>query len=774
MPVVSSHVTILCRLTLLMACFTFQSHAQVNTASLTGEVTDQSHAMVSDANVSLVNLATNVTHTTRTDSSGYFFFPSLPIGEYDVTVEKQEFQRAAYRLKLDPAQKGRRDFELHVGSTSESVTVQAEGPRLSTEDASLGAVVGNTTIKDTPLYLRNWDDLLRLVPGVQANRYTDQSGATSAGRTGGFNVHGVHSLQNNFILDGVDNNSISENVQELTTQVSRPSVDAIEEFKVITNPYSVEYGRSPGGAVVVNTKGGTNTIHGLAFEYLRNRVFDANDFFSNRAGLDKPQNTQNQFGGDLGGPIIKNKLFGFFAYEGTRIRRGVSRISTVPLPNERIGDFSPAAAAAAGVTYPAIIDPTTGLPFTNNQIPSDRIDPFMTKIMTLFPLPNLAGQLNNFARNAGLSDDNDSYSGRVDWNATPADTVFGRYSYSSRARFIPGFYGGIGDGTSTSAWGRQTLKAHNVVVGWTHIFNARLANEFRAGFSRNYSYARQDPFGLNHTSDYVPGVPQNPAVDGGVSQITFTNFTFIGSPDFLPKSQVPQQAQWIDNLSLTRGRHALKFGVDLRTPMRNIFQDEPGTRGSLTFDKTFTGFTYADALLGYVKSAQLTNVFFVDQRLRMFSGFVQDDFKVTSRFTLNLGLRYDFATPALEGQNRMANFDPSGSGSLVHATSDSLEDRALVKPAYRNFAPRVGLAYGLDDKTVIRAGYGIFYLLFERYGSENQLALNPPSLIFLPPSSTQPVLISGVCASVLSILNSTFPMCSSGVLDFSGNFLGIL
>jgi hypothetical protein len=712
-----------------VALFPLQGFAQVNTASLTGSVTDQSSAVVGEAKVTALNLATNVTHTTVTDSSGYYFFPSLPIGEYDVTVEKQAFERVAYRLKLDPAEKGRQDFELHVGSSSENVTVQAEGLRLSTEDASLGAVVGNTTITETPLYLRNWDDLLRLVPGVQANRYTDQSGATSAGRTGGFNVHGVHSLQNNFILDGVDNNSISENVQELTTQVSRPSVDAIEEFKVITNPYSAEYGRSPGGAVVINTKGGTNAIHGLAFEYLRNRVFDANDFFSNRSGLDKPQNTQNQFGGDLGAPIIKDKLFGFFAYEGTRIRRGVSRISTVPLPNERIGDFSPTAAAAAGVTYPTIVDPATGLPFPNNQIPADRIDPFMTKIMTLFPQPNLSGQLNNFARNASLSDGNDSYNGRIDWIATSADTVFGRYSYSDRSRFIPGFFGGIGDGTSTSAWGRQTLKAHNFVLGWTHIFSPRLANEFRAGFSRNYSYARQDPFGANHTSDFVPGVPQNPAVDGGISQITFTDFTFIGSPDFLPKSQVPQQWQWIDNLSLTTGRHALKFGADLRTPMRNIFQDEPGTRGSLTFDKTFTGLTYADALLGYVKNAQLTNVFFVDQRFRMLSGFVQDDFKATRHLTLNLGLRYDFATPALEGQNRMANFDPSGSGSVLHASSGSLEDRALVTTSYRNFAPRVGLAYALGDKTVIRGGYGIYYLLFERYGSENQLALNPPSLI---------------------------------------------
>ena len=199
-------------------------------------------------------------------------------------------------------------------------------------------------MENTPLYLRNWDDLLRLVPGVQSNRYTDQSGATSAGRTGNFNVHGIHSLQNNFILDGIDNNTFSENVQELSSQASRPSVDNLEEFKVVTAPYSAEYGRSPGAAVVVATKSGTNQFHLLGYEYLRNSYFDANDFFSNRNGLQKPQNNQNQFGTSIGGPLRRNKIFAFFNYEGTRIHRGVSRTATVPLPNERIGDFSAAAA----------------------------------------------------------------------------------------------------------------------------------------------------------------------------------------------------------------------------------------------------------------------------------------------------------------------------------------------------------------------------------------------------------------------------------------------
>lgn len=733
------------RLSFTVFCllFSFSLVAQVNTASLGGLVTDPVRAVVPGVTVSVKSDATGVTRTTEADASGYYSFPSLPIGVYEVRIERNGFAPFVRSITLESAQKRRLDIELAVSSASENIVVTAEAQEISTTDASLGSVVENRTISETPLYLRNWDDLLRLVPGVQANRYTDQSGATSAGRTGGFNVHGVHSLQNNFILDGVDNNSISENVQELTTQVTRPSVDAIQEFKVITNPYSAEYGRSPGAAVAVNTKGGSNAFHGLAYEYLRNRIFDATDWFTKHNNLSKAQNIQNQFGGDFGGPIVKDRLFGYFNYEGTRIRRGVSRLTTVPLPNERIGDFSAAAAAAAGTTYPTIYDPLTGAPFANNQIPANRIDPFMTKIMGLFPLPNLPGAVNNYTRNAGLLDDNDNYTGRVDWIPTTRDTVFARYTYSNRARQIPGNFGGIADGTTTSAWGNQSLVAHSAALGWTHTFSSRLTNDFRLGFSRNMSVAVQQAFGLNHVADYVPGVPSNPAVDGGVSNTSFAGFnTQIGSPDFLPKSQVPTQYEWVDTLSYLRGKHSFKFGADVHWPMRNIFQDEPGARGSLGFDKIFTcfrsangactsntGLSYADALLGYVKSSQLSNVFFVDQRIYMVSGFVEDDYKILPRLSLNLGLRYDFASPALEGSNRMANFNPAGSGALVFAADGSLSERGLVEPNSNNWAPRIGLSYAFNDKTVLHAGYGIYYALFERYGSEDQLALNPLGLV---------------------------------------------
>ena len=738
--------------------------AQGTGSSLSGLITDNSGAVVPSAVVAARNSATNVAFQTVSDGAGYYRFPSLPVGDYEVTVEHEGFSKATKKLHVDPAERTRVDFSLAVSGTTETVNVSAAATDLSPDDASIGTTITGTVITQTPLYLRQWDDLIRLVPGVQAAPYTDQNGATSAGRTGGFNIHGVHSLQNNFILDGIDDNSISENVQELTTEVVHPSVDTIQEFRVITNPYDAEFGRAPGATVAVTTKGGSNRVHGLAFEYLRNRIFDANDFFSNRSGLAKPQNVQNQFGGNVGGPIVKNKLFWFADYEGTRISRGVLRIATVPLPNERMGDFSPETSALVGIKYPTIYDPTTGQPFPDNKIPSGRIDPYMTKIMNLFPLPNLPGELNNFTRNAGLVDNADNYDGRIDWDPTNNDLVFFRYSESQRFRFIPGNFGGIADGTSTSAFGRQTLNAYSAVVGWTRVLSPTLTNEFRAGFDRNFSYAQQDPFGQNHVSDLVPGVPNNPAVDGGVSQTSFANLTAIGSPDFLPKSQVPQQFQWTDSISWNIGAHSLKLGGDIRAPMRNIFQDEPGTRGSLGFDKIFTcergsngqctgntGYSYADALLGYVKSAQLTNVFFVDQRLSMYSGFAQDDWKVTPHLTLNLGLRYDFSAPAVDGQNRMANFNPAGSGSLVTATGGSLANRALVNPNYNDWGPRIGIAYSPDGKTVFRAGYGIFYTLFERVGSENQLALNPPNLI-----NNTPAVASNATAPVFFLQNG-FP-----------------
>lgn len=756
-------------LLLFFAFFVASLHSQVNTASLTGLVTDPTGAAIPKVEVTVTEGATGYTRKTTTDSAGYYSFQDLPIGQYTISVSFAGFSSLQENATLNVAERARRNFNLKVGSSQQTVEVHGAGSQLSPDDASIGNVIGAVTIEQTPLYLRNWDDLLRLIPGVQISRYTQQSGDTAAGRTGDFNVNGIHSLQNDFILDGIDNNTFSENVQELSTEASHPSVDTIAEFNVITNPYSSEYGRSPGAVVSVNTKSGTDQFHGLAYEYVRNNYFDANDFISNSHGLRKPENNQNQFGGSLGGPIIRNKLFFYFNYEGTRIKQGVSRTATVPLPNERIGDFSPAAAAAAGVKYPTIYDPTTCQPaysgsncqpFPDNRIPTGDIDPSIAKLMALFPLPNATSagspaNINNFVRNALLTDNDDNYDARVDWTASSSDAVFVRYDYSNRYRAIPGYLGGLADGSATSAWGNQTILTNSVALGWTHIISQSMVNEFRFGWVRDYSYAAQQPFNLPQMAgDFVPGIPNNPAIGGGVPLTSFSNYAFEGSPDYLPKQQVPMQYQYNDTLSWVKGAQTLKAGVDLYLPMRNLFQDEPGTRGDLDFTGVFTcqhtapgkcvsgtGLSYADGLLGDTQTTQLTNVFFVDQRLWMASGFFEDDWKATPKLTLNLGMRYDFATPAMEGRNRMADFNPAGSGSLIFAKSGSLQDRTIVQPNTRDFGPRFGFAYSPDTNTVIRGGYGIYYTMLERIGSEDQLALNPPSLINKTlSSSTTPVL----------------------------------
>ncbi len=719
--------------------------AQRDVGSLSGQVTDPSSAAVSGATVTVSSTSIGISRQSTTDTSGYYSFPSLPIGKYDVSVNQAGFENATATVNIDPSEKGRFDVRLTVGATSTTVNVQETATQLAHDDASLGTVVENPVIENTPLLMRNWDDLIRLVPGVQQNRYTEQGGATASGRTGDFQVNGVHSLQNDFLLDGIDDNTFSENVQELSTEGTRPSVDVIQEFKVITNPYSAEYGRSPGAVVDVSTKAGSNQLHGLLFEYLRNRIFDANDFFSNRSGLPKPENIQNQFGGNLGVPIIHNKLFGFFDYEGTRIRRGITRISTVPLANERVGDFSPAAAAANGLTYPTLKNPVTGGTYPNNQLPASSLDPYGLKLLSVFPLPNLPGELNNYARTGAFRDDDDTIDARADWNASEKDLVFFRYTGSNRNRIVPGNYAGLADGTSTSAWGDSTLKSYNGAIGWTRALTSTLVNDLRLGFSRNTAIDYQLSYNLAPANQYVPGIPVVPSTGGGLPAITFANFTFLGSPDFLPKQQNPQQYQFVDTVSWSKGRQSWKFGVDIIAPMRNIYQDEADVHGNLQFNGQYTGSPYADALIGYVQGSTLSNVYLVDQRVQMYSGFAQDDWKVTPKLTLNLGLRYDFATPQYSGKNQLANFNPAGSGSLVFAQSGSLGNRSLVRVNDTNFAPRVGFAYSPTQKTVVRGGYGMYYLLLERFGSEDQLALNPPFLVqstsSMPVSSKAPVFL---------------------------------
>ena len=692
--------------------------AQVDRATLTGIVRDPSDAVIPQAQVTVTNIANGVAAKTTTNNEGTYLVMNLLPGQYLVQAEMTGFQRFEQTIALEIGARSRLDISLPVGAIGEMVTVSGVTPLLSTESAALGTVVNSDEMQKLPLAIRNWDDLMAMVPGVQSDRYTEQAGGTSAGRTGGVSVHGNRSLQNNFLLDGVANNSFSTNVQELTTQISRPSVDAISEFKVITSPYAAEYGWAPGASIVVNTKSGTNAIRGTAYDFFRNDSLDTINYFAKAANQPKPTNKQNQFGGNLGGPIKRNRIFFFGDYEGTRIQQGVLRTGRVLTPAEKSGIFAS-----------AIRDPLTGLPFANNTIPANRIDPVAAQVAALLPDANTTGG-NNFIRQPNVEDNSDRFLGRVDMHLTDNDTVFARYIWSDRFRYVPGFLGGILDGTSTSAWGKNYLKSNGVVGGWTKVLGSNLVNEARISYARGTNDGTQDPFGEDGNAQIgLKGIPANPVVLGGVTGMDIAGHIRIGSPNFMPKFQHTNQVQWIDTLSWVKGRHQLKFGADLMLPMSNEYFDVAPTRGNMSFTAQYTGNAFADFMLGYVQRAQLTNVFVVTQQLHSQSFFGQDDWRVSDKLTVNLGLRYDYMTPAVEKDNRMANFEPAGAGALVFAKDGSIEDRALVNPDRNNFAPRIGAVYKVTDRTIVRGGYGMFYNQFERIGSEDQLALNPPGLM---------------------------------------------
>ncbi|HEX5481303.1 MAG TPA: TonB-dependent receptor, partial [Terriglobia bacterium] len=734
-------------LAFLALVFTAMAVAQVQNGSITGSVSDPSGAVLPHVTVQALNEATQAHYMAVTTSSGQYTLPSLPIGLYTLSVQATGFKRDVQtHVRVEVGQREAVNFTLTVGSEVQTVQVTASAPALQTQSASPGLVVANRYVQDLPLSGRNWDDLMGLAAGVSMDRYTNQSGATNSGRFGGLNIHGVGSLQNNFILDGVDNNTVSENVQELSTEAVRPSVDAISEFTMITDPYDAEYGRSPGGAIIVVTKSGTNQFHGDVWEFNRTSATDAADFFTNRAGAEKPGLAQNQFGGVIGGPIIKNKLFFMFNYEGTRIAQGVTRLTNVPLPNERIGDFSPSAGAAAGVNYATIIDPTTGLPFPGNMIPPGRLDPESVKLLGLVPQANVTpppGPQNreNWLINPKLSDNTNDYLGRIDYELNTRNHLFNRFENTHRLRYTPGYFGNaLVDGTSTSSWGNLRMNSEGDAFGWTSSLASTLVNEFRLGWFRNWSYGTQTPWGKNTLQDVgILGIPSDPYFNGGISGLNFSggggvNMPYLGSPDYLPKSQFTNSFYLSDALDKMMGNHQLRVGFQGEY-FRNIFVDIQAMRGSMTFTGQFTGNALADFLLGYVGQADETVLHHVDQRNVILSPWVEDNWQVTKRLTVNLGLRYDHATWPYEAGNEMANFDPA-TGQLIDAKSGSGFARQLIQPDNKDFGPRVGLAYHLTRNTVLRAGYGRFYVLFDRTGSENQLALNPPFLLQTSPSTT--------------------------------------
>jgi hypothetical protein len=728
--------------------------AQVDTGTMRGRIRDASGAVVPGAEVTVTNLATNAKVVTRTEGNGEYLAPLLKVGAYSITVEKTGFQKFIQTgIQVDVQANLELNIALQVGGVTQEVNVAAAAPLLDTQSANVGQVVGERQVSELPLNGRRYADLVFLTTGV--NSVTPIQAARGEGV---FSVDGNTSLQNNFVLDGVDNNSYDENLQSQSAEVAQPPVDGLSEFKIQTHTYDVSFGRNAGSVVNATIKSGTNSLHGGGYEFFRNRDLDANDFFLNTAGKPRPQYQRNQFGGVLGGPLKKNHTFIFGGEEHTKIAKGISLLNSVPTPLMRQDNFSELKAAPhdpTGSTLAAY--PQFGGCVANATIKASCIDPVGQTILNLFPLPNtnrgqegVAGGFvgNNYIASPAFTSSSDSSVLRVDTQYHDSNKFFGHLAITDLRRFNPGIFNDLKpaylDGSLNTTFGGNLDRGTNAALGWTHTFGPTILNEARAGFNRVASHSQQAPFGTPSASADlgIKGLPSFPAstIGGGVSTFQLTGFNNLGSPGFLPQNQFSQVWQYEDTLSILRGAHSFKVGGGWRRDS-NVPYDVCCNRGFFAFSGQYSGSALTDLLLGLPQAEALTSLTIPHIYNDTTSWFVQDTYQVNTKLTLSYGLRYEYTTPRIERQNHVTNFDPSargGLGGLVTAPLNSTDTsaRSLVQAWHKGFAPRVSVAYKITNQLVFRGGGGLFYQGFDRQGSESLLELNPPYLIdtrvFLP------------------------------------------
>jgi carboxypeptidase family protein/TonB-dependent receptor-like protein len=738
-----------------LVCFTLTlASAQVDTGTIAGSVRDSSGAGVPSANITFVETSTNATLKTQADAAGDYVSPPLRPGNYKVVAEAAGFKTQTRSSMVVRVQdRLRLDFDMAVGSVSENVVVTAETPTIQTDTSSLGEVVSSQQITQLPLNGRDYIQLATLTTGV-VRTSSGTNGNTGGSSTGGLNsfvANGTRGTLNNFLLDGIDNNS-----NDNGGVVLRTNVDAIQEFKLQTNSYSAEFGRSGGAVVNALTKSGTNRYHGGVFEFFRNSALDARDYFEDPTQK-KASFKQNQFGGTLGGPIIKDKLFWFGDYQATIIRNPLTWVSKVPTPQERSGDFSDPA-------DPTIYDPSTGLPFPGNKIQPNQIDPIAQAFMNLYPDPNQpAGVGNNFVISPIEQDRIDQGDGRLDYNASQRDQFFLRYSMSGRTDVRPAPLPGLANG-GDSFTGNGFEDTKGASLGYTRAFTPKTINEFRVGF--NYVHIRRGvpPNGTAFPPAdlQVPGVPNDSRINGLTLFAPSGGYRRVGDPRFAPTILASQERQITDVLTLVRGPHTFKVGAEIRWSQFNISQ-EAAPRGQFSFSGQFTqnpvdgsgGSSLADMLLGLPISARISTVIELGNRQHVPSAFAQDDWKVNRHLTLNLGLRYDYFSPIVEAHNRQSNFDYA-TGTLVQAGQGGASE-ALVTADKNNFAPRIGFAWTPGDKadTVIRGAYGIFFSGQEiRTAAPLQLAYNLPFFY-------EPLFISDGVTPVITVSQGFPPLSPS-------------
>ena len=683
--------------------------------SIVGTAVDASGASVPGAAVTLANVSTGEVKTAQTDQSGNYQFLNLVPGVYKVDVEKSGFKhvtRDGIQVTVQAAV--RADVTMEVGAIGQSVEVNAAAIALQTETATLSEAVGGRNVTEMPLNGRNVYNLVALVPGVVMEGGAPQIGGGTAN-------------QNATYVDGVPMNTGYFN-----QTAAAPSQDAVEEFRVQTNAASAEFGRFAGGVISLTTKSGTNEFHGTAYEFLRNRVLNANTFFSNRAGLNRPAFTQNQFGATLGGPIRQNRTFFFVTYEGFRQRQGTTSIVTTPTAKMRAGEFSE---LPAGVI---IADPLTSTNGTNrgafpgNVIPAKRLDQTALALTkAYFGLPNLGGITNNYVANVSGGSDNNTYSGRLDHNVSDSQRIFSRFSYTGPtpvlgAIFNNGIYYGGAGGTRQN----PTISA---VLGDTYTFSPSTIGDLRLSMLRNHNTRYPDQLGIDLTTLGLPASLNTQDPIHTLPQVCITNYDPGGLCQGNPQSVILVTNNVYDlapSLTKIAGRHTMKFGVELRRAELNYLQSNNNS-GNFSFtsgmtavnalNPGLTGYSFASFMLGYGAVGVNTNALTLNAAttgLELYQAYYfQDQFVINRKLTLNYGVRWEGLGPFYERYDRMTVLQPGAQNPLVSnvgqvalVNSPAYKDRGITPHPWNLFSPRIGAAYRLSDKWVIRAGGAINFL----------------------------------------------------------------
>ncbi len=717
--------------------------AQSPKGTITGTISDASGARVPGVEVAAKHIATNLTYQGTSSSDGTFVIPSLPVGAFEVSATVagfKTFQRTG--IVLEVSQRLRLDIVLEIGTAAETVTVSGQVSRVSTEESTLGTVVERQRIEELPLNGRHVFNLVKLVAGVQPrSNSTDGFAEISNQAFSQIRFNGGPVYGNQFFLDGGSNTVPVHNEISVV-----PMVDSVEEFKVETNSLKAEYGQTSGGVINVVTKAGSNEFHGSAYEFFRNDALDARNAYATQrdpiTGRIKPVLRYNQFGGTLGGPILipkiyngRNKTFFYFGYEQWRHRSATLRRSTVATPQQREGDFSNTR-DGRGVLLP-IFDPATTRAnpngagfvrdlFPGNVVPRGRFDPLSVRVLAFMPAANQAPadpftNSLNFLGLASSPSDQGVTNIRIDHRFTEKDSAFFRYSGTRNTRQDKGFGLGPADPNARN----DQRDNHNFIVTETHVFSPTVINEFKGNVTRQNLPFLHPSFDQNWPEKlgYPSIIPQDQ-----FPPVTISGLINIGSSGFSGGKRAQHSIQIADSLTWIKGRHQIKFGVDQRF-LRLNWVNRLNPSGLFNFTAGLTnnpqvpagtGFGLATFLLGEVSSGQVGIRPFFSFHNWSHGGYVQDDFKITPRLTLNLGLRYDLASGPVERHNKHSNFDPFLTNSEtglagVLLYSGVTAPRHFVGRDYNNFGPRFGFAYDLtgDGKTAIRGGYGLVYLLSE-------------------------------------------------------------